>query len=54
MRCLAFSGNRERVWAGSDDGYVRQFVVSTGELVSQVPRASRGYMMWPSRRNSTY
>ena len=48
------SGNRERVWAGSDDGYVRQFVVSTGELVLRFrAHASRQPMMWPSRRNST-
>ena len=55
-RCLAFSGNSERVWAGSDDGYVRQFVVSTGELVLRFSgaAASPAYMMWPSRRNSTY
>ena len=44
VRCLAFSGSRERVWAGSDDGYVRQFVVSTGELVLRFrAHASRLY-----------
>ena len=44
VRCLAFSGNRERVWAGSDDGYVRQFVVSTGELMLRFrAHASRLY-----------
>ena len=44
VRCLAFSGTRERVWAGSDDGYVRQFVVSTGELILRFrAHASRLY-----------
>ena len=44
VRCLAFSGDRERVWAGSDDGYVRQFVVSTGELMLRFrAHASRLY-----------
>ena len=39
-----FSGNRERVWAGSDDSYVRQFVVSTGELILRFrAHASRLY-----------
>ena len=33
-----------QVWAGSDDGYVRQFVVSTGELVLRFrAHASRLY-----------
>lgn len=44
VRCLAFSDRCARVWAGSDDGYVRQFAVGSGTLLLRFrAHASRLY-----------